>query len=333
MWKVISPHEGLYQDIVDSLVSHGARVRSIGESSKAKGTIGFSGKLGALRVMLNPKLFGLRSEWESADNVLVIGWLLLPILFLIKLRWLHRPKYLVSLGCFVHSQNVRQVRNALLRMFKFPGLRFVAFSQKEVRALVAAASIPNSSVHFHLWRQDLNGRAGPEDIKEGDYIFSGGYSNRDYELLISALKEIQISAVIVASKMNSIPDVSGTAIRILRDLDEAEFEKLLARSRLVVLPLKYAGEACGQSVLLRVLRNHKPLIVSQHESVESYLGRDYPGFVQPGNVDTLAAAIRKALSDQAFLELLRTRVTQAQVKLSAIPHPGDEIYAWLSGLN
>jgi len=67
--------------------------------------------------------------------------------------------------------------------------------------------------------------------------------------------------------------------------------------------------------------------------VEGYLGIDYPGFVQPSNSAELAAIIQKAYSsDGAFLEVLRAHVRQSQEKLSATPHPGDEVYEWISGL-
>ena len=333
MWIIVTPSRGMYSDIVERLITHGASLLTVSDSSAEQASKKISGKLEIILQMLNPKLFGLRKAWTEQDSLFVIGWHVIPILLLIKMGWLPKPKFLVSLGCFVHSQKVRQIINAIFRRTKFPGLRFVAFSQRELKSLVEGAGVPESSVLFHLWRQDLNGRPDPEEIQAGDYIFSGGYSNRDYELLVSVLKETGIPAVIVASKMNNIPDVTGSDIRVYRELGEAEFEKLLAKSRLVVLPLKESGEACGQSVLLRVLRNHKPLVITRHESVEGYLGTGYPGFVQPSNSAELAATIQQAYSsDGAFLKVLRTHVRQSQEKLSATPHPGDEVYEWISGL-
>lgn len=42
---------------------------------------------------------------------------------------------------------------------------------------------------------------------------------------------------------------------VYRDIAEGKFEALLAHSRVLAMHFKSQWEACGQSVLLRVLRN------------------------------------------------------------------------------
>ena len=114
------------------------------------------------------------------------------------------------------------------------------------------------------------GRAGAGMVSDDGFIFTGGYSNRDYDLLLSAAAEVPAPLVIVASSRNQISAAAGPNTTIHRDLPEGEFETLLARSRLVAMPLKSQGEACGQSVLLRVLRNGKPLVATRHEEVSAW---------------------------------------------------------------
>jgi hypothetical protein len=86
---------------------------------------------------------------------------------------------------------------------------------------------------------------------------------------------------------------------------------LLSQSELVLLPLSNQSVACGQSVLLRVLRNAKPLIATRHESIENYLGEDYPGFVPAANINEMRSMIRRALNDQRFRSELAQRVSKA----------------------
>jgi glycosyltransferase involved in cell wall biosynthesis len=184
-------------------------------------------------------------------------------------------------------------------------------------------------VHCHLWRQDLGGRASLQDGDGG--IFAGGFSNRDYDLLLEAAEPLAAPLVIVASERNRMREPSQPSTRVLRDLPEDEFEGLLARSSVVAMPLRGVGEACGQSVLLRVLRHGKPLVATRHEAIEDYLGPDYPGFVPHGDVQAMREALAGALRQPAWREELARRVRQAAARLAQRGEPGADIEQFLLG--
>jgi glycosyltransferase involved in cell wall biosynthesis len=137
--------------------------------------------------------------------------------------------------------------------------------------------------------------------------------------------------VIVASERNRMREPSCASTRVLRDLPEDEFEGLLARSSVVAMPLRGAGEACGQSVLLRVLRHGKPLVATRHEAIEDYLGADYPGFVPHGDVQAMREALAGALRQPAWREELARRVRQAAARLAQRGEPGADIEQFLLG--
>ena len=231
------------------------------------------------------------------------------------------------MACFVHSNLARGVINAAWRLLKFPGLGFITFSPGEARNLVEAVGVPPQSIYHHLWRQELDGKAGA--VCDDGFIFTGGYSNRDYDLLLSATADVPAPLVIVASSRNQISAAHGPNTTIHRDLPEGEFETLLARSRLVAMPLKSQGEACGQSVLLRVLRNGKPLVATRHESIEEYLGAGYPGFVEHDDVAAMRDTLRRALDDDAFRAGLAATIRQAGARLEQRGSPGQEIEQFL----
>lgn len=324
MIHVLLPQASSYRDITEYLRERGARVTVVGS-----GTPGMSGKLAIVMSMFSPKLLRCFGLWTKHDRVLVVGWQALPVLAMVKARLLPRPERLLVMSCFVHGKRARQLADRVLRALRVPGLGFIAFSPGEARNLVQNVGMAPQDVHCHLWRQELDGRAS----QQGDdgSIFAGGFSNRDYDLLLEAAEPLPAPLVIVASQRNQIRQPARSSTRILRDLPEAEFEGLLARSSVVAMPLRGLGEACGQSVLLRVLRHGKPLVATRHEAIEAYLGEDYPGFVPHDDVQAMREALARVLEQPARREELAQRVRQAAGRLEGRGEPGAEIEQFLLG--
>ena len=233
------------------------------------------------------------------------------------------------MACFVHSLRLRRYLDLVWRTLRFPGMGFIAFSKAEGENLVKAVGIAPQHVHFHLWRQELYGFGGADAAVEGDYVFAGGYSNRDYDLLLTAMAGVDAPLVIVAAQRNHVVVPPQQPVALHLDLPEAQFESLLAASRVVAMPLKSQGEACGQSVLLRVLRNGKPLIATRHEAIEAYLGSDYPGFVPHDDAQAMRAALQRAIREPAFRQVLSQHIVQAGQRMSTIGSPGEEIHRFL----
>lgn len=327
MIHVLQSHPGGYRDIVQYLTRRGARLTNLGPSGGSGAAL--PTRLSIVLSMLSPYLIRAFGKWGRNDTVLVMGWKALPILALIKARLLRRPARLLIMGCFIHGDKPRRIVNHAWRMLRFPGLGFIAFSPGEARNLVDEVGIPAGNVHFHLWRQELGGRADASAIVDDGSIFAGGFSNRDYDLLLSAAAPLAAPLVIVASLRNemTVPLNSRTVVHL--DLPEQQFEQLLARSRVVAMPLRGTGEACGQSVLLRVFRNGKPLIATRHESIEAYLGVDYPGFVPHGSAEAMREALERALSDDTWRAELVERVRGAARQLDGQAEPGAEIERFL----
>lgn len=326
MLHILLSHRDSYRDIVEHLAQRGARVTVVGPEQPASG---IRSKKSILKAMFSPAVLRARGAWTSRDRVLVIGWQSLPILAMIRLGILPRPEKLLVMACFIHGQRARRAVNQAWRWLRFPGMGFIAFSQGEVRNLVDDVGMVPADVHFHLWRQALDGQADASAIGDDGFIFSGGFSNRDYALLLAATRSIDAPLCIVASAHNQIDAAEHPHATVHRDLAEDKFEALLARSRVVAMPLKSQGEACGQSVLLRVLRNGKPLIATRHEAIEAYLGSDYQGFVPHGDIDAMRTALLRALHDAPFRAMLDSQIHAAGQKMAGSRSPGEEIEQFL----
>ncbi|KAB8041456.1 glycosyltransferase family protein [Janthinobacterium aquaticum] len=327
MIHVLLSETGTYRDIVEHLAAAGARITNIGPGDAALPVM--RSKRAILGAMLSPSLLRLRTLWRTQDRLLVVGWQALPVLALIRMGLLPRPQRLLVMGCFVHGARARSVVNRAWRLLNFPGLEFIAFSEGEKRNLTETVGIAPAAVHFHLWRQQLDGAATAAQRHDDGSIFAGGFSNRDYDLLLEAARPLDAHLVIVASAQNQIAAQDPTRTSVHLDLPEAQFEILLARSRVVAMPLKSQGEACGQSVVLRVLRNGKPLIATRHEAIEAYLGADYAGFVAAGDSLAMREGLRRALCDPHFRAQLAEQVSRAAARLEQSEGPGQEVERFL----
>jgi glycosyltransferase involved in cell wall biosynthesis len=275
----------------------------------------FVSRLQTVRQSVTPRLLTLRNRWSEEDTVLVVSWYLIPILVLVAARVLRRPKRLVSLGTFMHNTALRRVVNQLLRWFRIEGLEFIALSDAERANLVDEVGISPGRVHRVVYR--VKWSDSPASADDGEYVFTGGCTNRDYRTLFAAVAPLPYHIIAVASPFN---DVGGPPPNVdLRIASpEAEFEELVARCSVLVLPLRAAGEACGQTVLLSAIRHNRPVIATRHESLIDYLEPDYPGFVPAHDADALRTAIVRALSEQRFRESLVDRVQASAQRLKAM---------------
>jgi glycosyltransferase involved in cell wall biosynthesis len=211
------------------------------------------------------------------------------------------------MGTFVHNDRLRKIVNLILRALKLDELEFIAFSDAERRNLTEVVGISSDRMHRVIYRGNMEEPIVTPDASGGDYIFTGGYSNRDYKTFFSAVGPLEDRVVAVASRLNGL-DVTPANVDLRLDVSWDEFERLVAGSALVVLPLREGGEACGQNVLFRGIRYERPVIATRHDSLVEYLGDDYPGFVPAGDPVAMRGAIERTIRDASFRRSLIERV-------------------------
>jgi hypothetical protein len=291
---IVSDFRGTYHLVVDRLTQdQHAELIELDPERRLDRSIS---KLGILRQLITPRLRHLRRRWTRDDAVLVMSWYVLPVLLLVRLRLLARPRRLISLGAFVHDERLRRVVNLVLKACKVPELEFIAFSDAECRNLVEAVGLPGEHVHRVMYRGAPAEAAVPPSAD--GYVFTGGYSNRDYETFFAAVRPQQARVVAAASALNGLSTPPGVDLRL--DISWDEFEELVAGCALLVLPLRPGGEACGQGVLVRAVQHRRPVVATRHDSLIAYLGDDYAGFVPPSDAAAMRVAIERALHDELF---------------------------------
>lgn len=113
---------------------------------------------------------------------------------------------------------------------------------------------------------------------EEDFLFSGGNSLRDYDMLIEAAEGLPLD-VRVATSWVPGREVGGMRFEATSHTD---FMDLLRRSRAVVLPLEQAVRSTGQQTYLNAMALGKVVIVNDAPGVRDHIEDGVTGVVVQG---------------------------------------------------
>ena len=127
---------------------------------------------------------------------------------------------------------------------------------------------------------------------DGEYVFCGGRTNRDFATVLEAVSELRCPTIFVAGKDAGFPAHVPEHVSIYRDISSESFQRLVQEARIVVVALKRPDISSGQVVLSRAMQSGKPVIVSAIAGIDDYVtpGQDAMVFA-PGDVKDLTAKL------------------------------------------
>jgi len=168
-------------------------------------------------------------------------------------------------------------------------------------------SVSLSRLHFlpEGPRSELRNRSA---VPVRDYVFAYGNSDRDFESLVTAAREIP-SPVIILSQAFRPRGPLPENVRLMRAfVSEDEMFNLVAGSRCCVLPIKGDRVAAGQNSMLEIMALGRPLVVSRNFATEEYAEDQVSAlFFDSGDVQTLGALIRRTLAQPEWTEAIARR--------------------------
>ncbi|NSW78205.1 MAG: glycosyltransferase family 4 protein [Chthonomonadetes bacterium] len=159
----------------------------------------------------------------------------------------------------------------------------------------------------------LSGFEIPERAN-GDYIFAGGDSKRNYDLLLQAVRDLPCKVFIATRK----PAPSNIPSNVTwRAVEPQEFRQLMAGSQFVVLPLDTSGGATsGQQSYLNAMALGKLVIVTDTEDASYYIEHGVTGILVPsGDADELRRAIVWALSNSEEAQRIGSRAREVALPM------------------
>lgn len=214
-----------------------------------------------------------------------------------------------------------------IRALDAPNVRYAVLSTSEVKTFPQVWGVDPGRVVFQPFPNTLREY---EDMPTRDdgYLFAGGNSVRDYDLLEAALEGTDVATRIAASWQPQ----RGLAHLQARSTSHEEFMSLLANCRAMVVPLRPTVRSAGQQTYLNGMALGKPVIVVDAPGVRDYVIDGVTGVIVRHDLGQLRAAIRhvmdpanaahyRAMGVRARADVL-ARFTETQFRHGLLMHAG-----------
>lgn len=135
--------------------------------------------------------------------------------------------------------------------------------------------------------------------QSGDYIFCGGRTNRDFDLVLAAVTRLGLPTVLVMGASTRLSLPVPTYVEVRRDVPATDFQVLVDNARIVVLSLKRADISSGQVVLGRAMQAGKPLVVTATAGIDDYATDGHDALLTPpGDATAMADQIDRLWNNE-----------------------------------
>ena len=184
----------------------------------------------------------------------------------------------------------RWKRRLLLHWVAASTDRIIVYARHQIDEYADILDVPRDKFAFVLSHSTLYEAA--YTATEGDYIFSGGYTNRDYATLFEAVRGLSYRTVVcVGSRQHLSHDIPPN-VEVRENLSEDAFNRLMAACAFVVVPLRGGVlESGGRQVFQNAMAMGKAVIVTDLSATD-YITHGLTGLlVPPGNAVELRDAI------------------------------------------
>jgi glycosyltransferase involved in cell wall biosynthesis len=155
-------------------------------------------------------------------------------------------------------------------------------------------------------------------VSEGDYIFSGGDTSRDYQTLIRAVAGTPYRTVICTRQTSYFRGMEIPANVEVLTVNPDRFDELMAGARAVVVALPEREiHTGGHTVIVNAMKLGKPLIVLGRSEYKSYVEHGKTGLLlNSGDSESLRAAIDRIFTEPEFARSLVRNAREASAAFS-----------------
>ena len=222
-----------------------------------------------------------------------------------------RRKRLYLFNFYLHELGRNRLVRLILRLVLSPSVGLCVNSPNEVDYFSALA--PGTHVDHYPYSGQAIGGVSKDDVGLGDFVFAGGYSNRDYETVVAAARRLSHTEfVLVCSAANHLPGNLPSNVRVLRDTDHLVFSSLLAGSRCVIVPLKNDVGSSGQMVALGAMQFGKLTLYADFAAVSQYFIDGVTGVAyRPGDADDLCTKLVAFAEDPSVATRIGTAARES----------------------
>lgn len=155
------------------------------------------------------------------------------------------------------------------------------WSQKQVTTYSNKYKLPENKFIFIPYKAN-HSKYKQRVLPTLDYIFAGGNGKRDYESLVEAVRDTNISVIISATKPEVLDAIEEIPNVIKLSATEPSFSKLMASSRFVVIPLISTGlKGGGEANFCNAMWHKKAVIAVDDMSAVDYILDGKTGYIVP----------------------------------------------------
>ena len=213
------------------------------------------------------------------------------------------------------------LRTVTLKIMNRSVARFCVWARRERENFSQAFRLPIEKFVFIPYHTTAVEYVLPMPT-DGEYIFSGGNSDRDYRTLLEAVDGLPVRVLIASTEPNLPSDMRIPPNVDVRGYTPDAFLRTMAGCRLNVVPLT-AGllRSAGQQSFLNSMWLGKPTIVTDPEGGADYIADGVDGIlVRPADPAALRAAIVRLLDDPHAARVMGERARRRAVHYTTDAH-------------
>ncbi len=246
------------------------------------------------------RVFRLRRNYD----VIVLGTSRVSSLFaILSALWPGKrvPMLIVPCQWFPPRNRIHfRLKKTQFKIMSRAVTKYVVWASHEVHDLATTFSIPEHKFLHIPHHHTLEGYTFA--VSSGDYIFSGGDGNRDYETLLKAIGGFGTKVVIATRLSNWHGNLPVPPQVKAFPTSASDFRNWMAGSRLVVVPMRRGNlHIGGEQTYLNAMAMGKPVIVADDIGAPDYVKNGVNGLVVPsGDAMRLRAAIKSVITDPVF---------------------------------
>jgi glycosyltransferase involved in cell wall biosynthesis len=256
------------------------------------------------------KLFTFSRQYDAV----VTGSERPALFFALLQRFLRRKKvphvFLECLWNLPEGGFGRWRRRLLLRNVALGAARVIVHASRQVPAYEAAFDVPPGIFEFLRCHATLYDVAYP--ASEGDYIFVAGFYSRDWPTLLVAAKDVPAHFVVSALSLDPFKGLSIPANVEIRKFTPDEFNRAMAGSSMVVVPLlKGLLHSGGHQGFENAMTMGKTVVVADAWA-EDYIQNGANGMVvPPADPEALRRAILYLLENPDVARRMAEKAREA----------------------
>jgi glycosyltransferase involved in cell wall biosynthesis len=274
--------------------------------------------------------------WELRDADVIVTPLatLLPLFARVR----RRPRVLLVAYHLVSAwDRAGELRRRLQRASLAAAAGILTSSAAARDGLLERTGLPPHRVRTATLGVDA-GWWQPTPLPEDGYVLTVGRDlARDYQTFAHALEGLGLRGVIVAKEENLRGVRLPENVEVRLNIGPREVRELYAGARCVVVPVRQTRdprgtENSGTVALLEAMACGRPVVVTDRPYLRDYVSPETTVTVEPGDPQSLRAAIESVCADPARAEALGTAARASVVASHTTRHFAERLAAALKDL-